>query len=514
MYDLTYLLQSLSILTPSFVFVFKYMGVGILAHALEFENRSTYFFWRTASYSYAAHSTQRDMHIHINSSRIIKLFENRLTMLCTAVSAFVLFALQAVAADDSSSMIARDLLAKATPMSGETIPRFLENGEMMTGWMADYSIQFQGCHTLTQFSEEGNKNEDAGSALIAQHLARFRFCKKGHCNKGNSCYGDYLTDLGEFINAYTEFNMEIEERKCENVREYCNCEYANDDEVCENQCYTDAGLENCIEIENEDEYEEDFEVQRYLECREMEGGNDDDGVEYYVGPTCSGNGKHVYLAVFQDASCTVPAPEGTYEKYNYYGKSLPYSTESLVSKDCIDCEEVDYENDNAQNNYNGNQNNYNGNQNNNNGGNNYYYDDRDVAEVCEMSYEQAAKCEKGMSKIVPYPRTYDCKFVQHTVYMRDEESPKGRAEAFALVFAVSFVAMLFYIYKLRKGINENPMSNNVSGVDQGAISPSPMISNPIPSGQAKLKNFLNWRKNKHGASEGADTSEYTGGAMS
>lgn len=235
----------------------------------------------------------------------------------------------------------------------------------------------------------------------------------------------------------------------------------------------------------------------------MEAGNDD-GAQYYIGPTCSSNGKHVYLGVFQDASCTVPAPQGTYEKYNYYGKSLPYSTESLVSNDCIDCEQVDDEN-NAQNNYNGNQNNYNG------GGNNYYYDDREVAEVCARSYEESAKCEKGMNGISPYPRVYDCNFVQHTVYMRDEESTKGHAEAFALVFAITFFALLFYVYKLRAGMAENPASNDASLANNA--SPT-MISNPIPAGQAKLKNFLNWRKKKHGAPEGADSSEYTGGAMS
>mmetsp|Transcript_12918 Transcript_12918/g.19667 ORF Transcript_12918/g.19667 Transcript_12918/m.19667 type:complete len:431 (-) Transcript_12918:142-1434(-) len=404
-----------------------------------------------------------------------------------------------------TSMMARELLAKATPVSGDTTPRFLKDGEMMMGWMADYSIQFQGCHTLIQFGEERNNQEGGQSALVAQHLARFRFCKKGHCNKSNQCYGDYLTGLQEFVNGYTEFKMEIEVQKCENVRENCNCEYANDDEVCENQCYTDAGLENCIQIQ--DDYEEDFEIQRYLECKEMEAGNDD-GAQYFIGPTCSSNGKHVYLSVFQDASCTVPAPEGTYEKYNYYGKSLPYSTESLISNDCIDCEQVDDEN-NAQNNYNGNQNNY----------NNYYYDDREVAEVCARSYEESAKCEKGMNGISPYPRVYDCKFVQHTVYMRDEESPKGQAEAFAFVFAITFFALLFYVYKLRKSISENPASNdasfvsNANGETSDGASPM-MIPNPIPAGQAKLKNFLNWRKKKHGAPEGADSSEYTGGAMS
>lgn len=316
--------------------------------------------------------------------------------------------------------------------------RFLDNNYRQSDWMYDYTIQFRGCHTLPIYDEEAanRNNENGGSRAISkQQLVRFRVCKKDRCNR--SCYGDYITEMREFVNGYTESKMEAEAQKCENVLENCNCQYANDDESCENQCYIDAGLSNCIEVE--DQYEEEFEIQRYLECREMEDGNNNNqnnyGESYYIGPYCSSNGKHIHLGVFTDATCSKHAPKGTYEKYNYYGNSLPYSKESIVSHDCISCVKED---ENANNN------NY----------NNYY--NYEIAEVCERTYENAAKCEKGMKNIVSYPMTADCSFVKKTVYQRDElSSHNGLAIFFAVVFGLSTLAIGGYTYKLMK----DPMFN-------------------------------------------------------
>jgi hypothetical protein len=66
----------------------------------------------------------------------------------------------------------------------------------------------------------------------------------------------------EFVDAYTEMKMSEQETKCEYIREYCYCDNANDDESCENQCYIDANMSECVEYEGDEE----FEIQRYLEC--------------------------------------------------------------------------------------------------------------------------------------------------------------------------------------------------------------------------------------------------------
>merc|ERR1712161_31723 len=150
----------------------------------------------------------------------------------------------------------------------------------------------------------------------------------------------------------------------------------------------------CIEYENGD----DFEIQEYLECEEMEGadGNDNnnnnnnngnynygqqtqnEGVDmyrsYYVGPLCSpDDGKSIFLAAFFDAGCTSYAGTGVYEAF-HYGYPLPYENEPIVAlDDCISCLQVD------ENNNNNNQN-----------------QDMEVAEICEQSYEMAAKCEADL----------------------------------------------------------------------------------------------------------------------
>lgn len=308
-------------------------------------------------------------------------------------------------------------------------------------WMADYSLQFVGCHSVVQYAEEGGGGDEALTKLYTQNLVRYRLCKE--CN--TDCEGEYLVDMGIFVDAYTEYQMDAAEYACEYTRENCNCQYANDDDVCENQCYVDAGQDYCVE--NENEYEEEFEVQRYLECEEMEiqynnnyyNNNNDGGnaynqngeLQFFIGPKCSSDGKKVNLAVYYDEMCSIPAPEGTYTKYNYYGKDLPYAQDSLVEFNCISCEERD---EDAQQNYNG-----------------YQQDNnREITDMCEETYEESAKCESGMDK--SYPRTIDCDYIQNTVYKQDANgsSGDGSAVGFAWLFGISTVLLVGYAYHLKK----------------------------------------------------------------
>lgn len=54
------------------------------------------------------------------------------------------------------------------------------------------------------------------------------------------------------------------------------------------------------------------------------------------------------MGTFLDEGCSVKAEEGAYEAMNY-GKSLPYSSESIIKQDCISCLQVD-EDENDDNN--------------------------------------------------------------------------------------------------------------------------------------------------------------------
>jgi hypothetical protein len=158
------------------------------------------------------------------------------------------------------SSMGRKLLRHATPV--ESVHRFLNNdNERDMTYIAKHSIKYLGCLTYPSLAAYGNSNN--GGAMYQQNLVKFALCPaaEGGCT---SCAGggEYVVNMNMFVDVYTEYKMEFAAWQCEQIRKNCDCENANDDQVCENTCYTNAGLENCIEEEGQEE----FEVQRYLEC--------------------------------------------------------------------------------------------------------------------------------------------------------------------------------------------------------------------------------------------------------
>ncbi|KAL3944741.1 MAG: hypothetical protein SGBAC_001160 [Bacillariaceae sp.] len=264
-----------------------------------------------------------------------------------------------------------------------------ENQEDDMSWIAGYSIKYIGCSSLLQVREDGGEDE---SNLYTMNLAKFALCSASNsCSSCGNGAAQYVVNMETFVDAYTEMALNAQEEACENIRENCYCDDANDDDACENQCYTNMGMDVCIEYEGGEE----FEIQEYLECREIENENGNNNnnnnnnqyqQQYFVGPVCS-NGFDINLAVFTDEGCSTKASgSGIYESMNYYGNSLPYEKESIVSNDCIACKYVEQNNDGNDNN---------NNNNNNNNGN--YEEEYEILELCENTYEDAAKCEKSLS---------------------------------------------------------------------------------------------------------------------
>ena len=215
---------------------------------------------------------------------------------------------------------------------------------------------------------------------------------------------------------------------------------------------------------------EEFELQEALECRRLEideeaaqyyayqnnGNQNMNGqyynqngqqqqqqqanVEFFVGPYCSANGKNIFLGVFMDETCSFTAPDGIYEKFNY-GKSLPYSSKSIISHDCISCMEPVEEDEDADNN---------------NGDNNYQQPE--VNEFCERLYEPAGKCETNIDVYGKYPNTMACKFIsglnawgKTRIAATFNEAKKNATPAtLAGIFAattVVFGGVSFYLHK-------------------------------------------------------------------
>mmetsp|Transcript_49993 Transcript_49993/g.53967 ORF Transcript_49993/g.53967 Transcript_49993/m.53967 type:complete len:425 (-) Transcript_49993:165-1439(-) len=363
----------------------------------------------------------------------------------------------------TESKIGKKLLSKA---------RRLDDGnEQEADWLAGYSIMYYSCSSLIQVREEGG-NEDEG-ILYTQNLVKFVVCPgnaAGSCNDCGDGIAQYVVNMMEFVEAYTEMKLEQQEYACEMIAEYCYCDNANDEEVCENQCYVDAGMDVCIEYENGD----DFEIQEFLECDEMEGadGNDNNNnngnynygqqtqtegvnmyLSYYVGPLCSpDDGKSIFLAAFFDAGCTSYAGTGVYEAF-HYGYPLPYENEPIVTlDDCISCLQVDQDNDDNNNN---NNNNYNNNQ------------DQEVSELCQQSYEMAAKCESNLGSYLGqyyYTDVTGCEYINNILPNLEQATRKissgnsrsgfsgggGAATACAVIFALTSLllgAYAFFLYR-------------------------------------------------------------------
>lgn len=308
----------------------------------------------------------------------------------------------------ASSPIAQKLMSSS---------RRLEDDNDAASWIVDYSLQFQSCHVINSFNfgEEQGDNQGNGQ----QSVVKFKLCPSNKC--GSGCSGaEYVAPLDMFVNAYTEWEMNDKEYKCEQVRENCYCDNANDDEACEYQCYVSAGLQDvCVEQEkNDDGYE--FDLQDWMECKEIEAN--DNYQQYYVGPKCSSSGQKINLGVFTDEFCTQEYSDSMFK--SAYGISLPYASSNIVAENCISCKVED-------------------------ANNNGYYQDPEITEICEESYMQAARCESKFSNTVANADETGCSYVNNLELYEVGYTPttKNTAVGFAVFFALTTAALGAYVAK-------------------------------------------------------------------
>jgi len=337
----------------------------------------------------------------------------------------------------ANSHIGRALLSKA---------RNLENDEAAMDWAVNYSLKFQGCHHLYQWNDEAEDEEDV--RLEKKRLVRFRLCPSDSCSASDAggCkngYGDYVVDMGTYVQAYYESKTQQIQETCENFLENnCNCEDNGDDQydeaVCQYNCVAAAGLEECYEFVQEEE--EGFDAQEYMECAQWEPAEQDDegrkledGEEeaWYVGPYCSEQGGKIFLGLFTDDTCTTFADDyagtQTYKSLSY-GAELPYSEESLVDEDCFSCMQVDQDNDQQA---------------------------YEINDACQQTYQAAGKCETYLD--ASYEKvTSACNYIKGITIVREDGlitvSPPASspvATAFTVIFVLAFAGMGYYVWYLR-----------------------------------------------------------------
>ena len=368
----------------------------------------------------------------------------------------------------ATSAMGRNLLSKARKVEENN------NEEFENTWVAGYSIKFQGCHHIKQWNNEADDDEDV--RIETQRLIRFRLCPTGSCSatKAAGCtsgYGDYIIDMDTFMESYWEAKREETEYNCEYyLNNVCNCQddgNQGDDfneEYCQYDCFVAADMGECVDRNpyQEDEVEE-FEVDEYMQCAQLNvndwQNNNNNGrklneeIQYFVGPYCANQGGSIHLGMFTDDSCSTFA-DVSFKSLS--GFELPYSSESIVTDDCLSCKEKPEQDNNNNNNNGEDQADYNDQQ-----------DADEVIETCEMLYTGAGKCEANLPEGTTYEYNNNaCNYMQGIRIVRQDgiidtgsSRPSAVATAFIVIFAMAFAAMAFYVWYLRTrlGVKQNTL---------------------------------------------------------
>ena len=168
-------------------------------------------------------------------------------------------------------------------------------------FLTTYSLKLIGCNAGVAVQDPETLEEEYSSVI-------FRLCptEKGcssstvsGCKKG---YGDFVVGLNTFVEAYFEDQRD-------------------------NMNWDDA-----------------FDVNRYRECAEYNVEKNDNGeeeeeqVQYFIGPGCTKSGTGVKMGLYVDETCTTASSTSFADISN--GGTLPFANGGLVSTYCTDCTET------------------------------------------------------------------------------------------------------------------------------------------------------------------------------
>lgn len=340
--------------------------------------------------------------------------------------------------------------------------RKLENAdEIDFTWVADFSIKFQGCHHVTQWNDDAEGEDDV--RIETKRLIRFRLCPSDYCTAESaggctSDYGDYVIDMNTFLESYFEALEDYNEYRCQYLQEMvCDCQDDDgkgddfDRDICEYDCYVANNAVECAENNpyNDDEQEEaeEFDLAAAVECQQVKFENQDNNnrrldqeeeVQYFMGPYCAEQGGAIYLGLFTDDTCSTFADSnGGASTYSQLaGESLPYSAQTLISMDCFSCKEpADFNNDG-----------------------NDQEDEDQVIEMCENIYEMSGKCESALEATgyVYSANENACNYISGIKVVRKNgiitqvgTKANKTASIFIGIFAVAFVLLAAYVYYLK-----------------------------------------------------------------
>jgi hypothetical protein len=220
--------------------------------------------------------------------------------------------------------------------------------------------------------------------------AIFRLCPtESGCSDTSGCgsgYGDYVVGLATYVEAYFEDQRD-------------------------NMQWDDA-----------------FQVDKYAKCEQYKVENNQDNGEnqyadmaFYIGPSCTSDGKDVALAVFEDETCTY-ASEVAFESLSN-GWSLPFSEGGMVTTNCMSCQ--DY-NDNGE---------------------------AEIREMCqELTSFATSKCEEKMETFSSAGQVVDgCEYISELMPAQMSSSKGKGGKIFGwFVFIAVVVGLAAYVVWWRK----------------------------------------------------------------
>jgi len=282
--------------------------------------------------------------------------------------------------------------------------------------LTNYSIKFMKCQFVKAFSDD-LAEEGAETVLATDRFIVFRLCltAASSCSSG---YGEYVVDMDTYLGYTVEYKQEEQENMCQACDENCYYAAADDEEAEEEEeeeeqdededgderrlkrspprngrmpqpprKLADAAnavtsdcttcVDDCAKI---DAMEENYymDATNFINCQQLDAGNDDGGVELYAGPMCGSQGSKIKIGVFTDEDCMFLDSSLDVEDYLADEDGAQYKLSHALLKttydnsDPISCKD-DEEDD----------------------GNNNYYQQAETREICRNVYEASGKCESS-----------------------------------------------------------------------------------------------------------------------
>jgi hypothetical protein len=386
---------------------------------------------------------------------------------------FVTTAASPLAVSPSSSLTAGSELGRTLLMQSRNLEQQEYDWETAMAWLSGYSVKFQGCHQIKQWNDQADEQNDV--RIQTKRLVRFRLCPSDQCSasKAAGCssgYGDYVVDMDTFVQSYVQGRIQQQQYDCQyHLLKNCDCDKDGDhdddsfnEEYCQYDCFNDAGLYQCIDrnpyADGENEAQkQDFNIEKYLQCNQLKiqnnnqrdlNENNNQQVQYFVGPYCAAQGGSIKLGLFSDDTCSEEVSDVDFKAL--VGFELPYSTDdaSLIDASCLGClekddAERDYQNEMADDA---------------NNANDDAQDADQINEMCENLYTMSGKCEANYpSGMLLYePNNNACTYMEGIRIVRQDgiidtgsTRPSAVATAFIVIFAMAFAAMAFYVWYLR-----------------------------------------------------------------